>query len=49
MAEKQARQIGPVRWLDSGADDLFRQPPASVKGSKYSTGSYRSVLDGAAA
>ncbi|UUZ51242.1 hypothetical protein LP420_18085 [Massilia sp. B-10] len=47
MAEKQARQIGPVRWLDSGADDLFRQPPASVKGSKYSTGSYRSVLDGA--
>ena len=48
MPDKPVRQIGPVRWLDSGADHVFSEPPKSVSGSKYSSGSYRSVLAGAA-
>ncbi len=45
VAEKAARQIGAERWVNSYADDLFAKPPTSVKGSKYSSGSYRTVLD----
>lgn len=48
VAEKEPHIIGPVRWLDSGADHVFTEPPKSVSGSKYSSGSYRTVLTGAA-
>jgi Zn-dependent protease with chaperone function len=46
VPERPQRLIGALRWLDSAADDVFRTPPKSVSGTKYSDGSYRTVLEG---
>jgi hypothetical protein len=39
------RMLGVVRWMDSGADHIFSEPPKSIS-TKY--GGYRTVLSGAA-
>lgn len=45
-APRPARQLGAVRWLDSGADYVFAEPPQSLSG--RGGGGVRTVLDGAA-
>lgn len=45
LEPKPERMLGALRWLDTGADDVFRAPPKSVSGR---SASYRSVLEGMA-
>ena len=48
VEERPERMLGAQRWLDSAADHVFTTPPKTVSGSKYSSGSYRTVLEGMA-
>ena len=44
--EYPPRQLGALRWTTTRADVIFQEPPSSVSGSKYTSGSTRLVLQG---
>ncbi|SHH39159.1 M48 family metallopeptidase [Massilia sp. CF038] len=48
VPDKAPQHLGAPRWINSYADHRFEEPPASVSGSKYQRGSYRSILAGGA-